>query len=71
MDTKFIAKLQTMVDDDPSQSMRPISRELHDSEGKIRKCVQAGRYKIQVIQDQLLSAKMQENCFKRSKKLLD
>ncbi|KAG0728693.1 hypothetical protein GWK47_031947 [Chionoecetes opilio] len=70
---ELVTKLQTMIDEDPSQSMRSIARELHVSEGTVRKCVQEDiRYKsYKMRKGQLLSAKMQENHFKKSKRMLN
>ncbi|KAG0724349.1 hypothetical protein GWK47_040789 [Chionoecetes opilio] len=53
--------------------MRSIARELHVSEGTLRKCVQEDiRYKsYKMRKGQLLSAKMQENHFKKSKRMLN
>ncbi len=60
-----------MVDEDPSRSMRSIARELQVSEGTVRKCLHEYiRYKsYKMRKGQLLSAKMQEDRFKKSKML--
>ncbi|KAK8380611.1 hypothetical protein O3P69_016895 [Scylla paramamosain] len=72
-DAEFVAQLQAMVDEDPSQSMRSIARELQVSEGTIRKCLHEDiRYKsYKMHKGQLPSIKMQENCFKKTKKMVN
>lgn len=69
---KFIANVQQMIDNDPSVSIREISRRLRSSENTVRLCVREDiRYKsYRMRSGQLLTEKMKKVRLEKSKKLL-
>lgn len=72
-DQDFVARVQGMVDNDPSKSMRAIARDLHVSEHCVRNCMMEDiRYKsYKMRKGQLLTEKMKENRLKKSIRLLN